>query len=155
MVDRSRIMAKLYQGGCPSPTDDLTEFAVIVNCSYELRGPQYYRVPDAAIYIELGLRDSSLFAYEEEKVERVSDLLAGFVDRGGPVLVHCTQGWNRSGLVVARTLINIGYTPEAAIRVIRQNRHPMALCNANFTRYLQRIGPSVAADLAAQEEGDG
>ncbi len=54
------------------------------------------------------------------------------------VLVHCAEGHNRSGLVVAYYLSMHGYTPrgpQGAIDIIRQKR-PGALTNQVFVDYL-------------------
>ena len=55
---------------------------------------------------------------------------------GTPVLVRCQAGLNRSGLVVARVLIDNGMKPQDAIDVIREMRSPNALFNPAFTKYL-------------------
>lgn len=54
----------------------------------------------------------------------------------GRVLVRCYAGYNRSGLVVALTLLNMGYSPAAAIDLIREKRSPHALCNEEFVKYV-------------------
>jgi len=56
----------------------------------------------------------------------------------GKVLVHCAEGHNRSGLVVAYYLIGRDYEPmqpQAAIDLIRSKR-PGALTNQTFVDYL-------------------
>ena len=55
---------------------------------------------------------------------------------GKKVLVRCQAGINRSGLVTALVLIRDGYSPEAAIRLIRDNRCEAALSNSRFEAWL-------------------
>ncbi|HJR97017.1 MAG TPA: hypothetical protein VJ979_03840, partial [Actinomycetota bacterium] len=43
---------------------------------------------------------------------------------------------NRSGLMIARALVELGYTPERAIEAVRDARGPMALNNPRFVRFL-------------------
>jgi protein-tyrosine phosphatase len=57
----------------------------------------------------------------------------------GPVLVHCQAGLNRSSLVVARSLMLDGMDADAAIRLIREKRSPVALCNTAFEDYLRSL----------------
>jgi protein-tyrosine phosphatase len=55
---------------------------------------------------------------------------------GGRVLTTCQQGRNRSGLVNAFTLINLGWTADQAIQQI-QERRPNALTNTHFIRSIK------------------
>jgi hypothetical protein len=45
------------------------------------------------------------------------------LERGGKVLVHCRGGLGRTGLVVARLLVEQGMAAEEAIRLTREARH--------------------------------
>jgi len=68
------------------------------------------------------------------------DALAEWVNvcrPGGPVLVHCQAGLNRSSLVVARALILEGMDPDDAISLIRDKRSAACLCNTSFLRWLK------------------
>ncbi|AGS71806.1 protein phosphatase [Streptomyces collinus Tu 365] len=58
------------------------------------------------------------------------------LDAGRSVLVRCHHGYNRSGLVVAHTLVRRGLTAEEAITLIRVRRSPWALHNELFVEYL-------------------
>ncbi|MFD4032735.1 hypothetical protein ACFWVP_20040 [Streptomyces sp. NPDC058637] len=66
------------------------------------------------------------------------------------ILVRCHSGYNRSGLVVAQTLIELGQDPTTAIALIRQRRSPWALHNQTFEQYLN-TGLGVAYLLAGLE----
>ena len=50
--------------------------------------------------------------------------------------MNCLSGVNRSGLLVARALVELGYTPQDAIEAVRTARGPMALSNQDFVRFL-------------------
>lgn len=56
------------------------------------------------------------------------------------VLVRCQGGLNRSGLVVANTLIVNVMEPVDAIAAVRQARSPYALCNPRFEAHLLSLG---------------
>ena len=56
----------------------------------------------------------------------------------GKVLVHCVQGLNRSGLVVAAALVRDGADVIDAVRTLRARRGNDALSNTNFQRRLVR-----------------
>jgi protein-tyrosine phosphatase len=55
---------------------------------------------------------------------------------GKRVLIRCQAGLNRSGLVMALTLIRERYSPQDAIDLMRQQRGPDAICNRTFERWL-------------------
>lgn len=50
---------------------------------------------------------------------------------------RCWHGYNRSGLVIAHTLVRRGHPVEEAIRLIRSRRSPWALHNDLFVEYLR------------------
>ena len=52
------------------------------------------------------------------------------------VLVRCHSGFNRSGLVVAQTLVHLGYRVDVAIFLVRYRRSKRALNNDLFVDYL-------------------
>ncbi|WP_328959093.1 hypothetical protein [Kitasatospora purpeofusca] len=64
--------------------------------------------------------------------------------------MRCHCGYDRSGLVVAQTLIEPGQDPATAIALIRQSRSPWALNNQTFEQYLS-TGLDVAGLLAGLE----
>ncbi|MFD8636744.1 hypothetical protein [Streptomyces sp. NPDC059533] len=55
---------------------------------------------------------------------------------GRTVLVRCRSGYNRSGLVVAQTLVERGEEPATAVGIVRRGRSPWALNNRMFVDYL-------------------
>jgi protein-tyrosine phosphatase len=69
-------------------------------------------------------------------IHRVGERIASFVTERKHVAVNCLSGVNRSGRLVARALVELGYTPEEAIEAVRRARGPMALSNQHFVRFL-------------------
>jgi protein-tyrosine phosphatase len=76
-------------------------------------------------------------------VIRLARAASDAMDEGRKVLVRCYSGYNRSGLVVAQTLVRRGGSADEAIRLIRTRRSPWALHNELFVDYL-RTGLSTA-----------
>jgi protein-tyrosine phosphatase len=57
----------------------------------------------------------------------------------GKTLVHCQAGLNRSGLVAAVALMKLGRTADEAIKLLRDSRSPMVLCNDTFVSQLHQL----------------
>ncbi|MFE9994080.1 protein-tyrosine phosphatase family protein [Streptomyces avermitilis] len=70
-------------------------------------------------------------------VIRLAQTAAEALEQGRRVLVRCYHGYNRSGLVVAHTLIRSGRSAEEAIRLVRTRRSHWALHNDLFVAYLR------------------
>jgi hypothetical protein len=81
--------------------------------------------------------DGPLSEAQIGEVERFAVLAAEAVRAGRPTLVRCHAGLNRSGLVVAQTLVELGLGVPAAIALVRQRRSPWALHNELFVQYLE------------------
>ncbi|MFJ9770970.1 protein phosphatase [Kitasatospora sp. NPDC101157] len=69
-------------------------------------------------------------------VQEAARLTAAAVRRGRPTLVRCHSGYNRSGLVVAQALVDLGHPADEAVRLVRERRSPWALNNPVFVDYL-------------------
>ena len=83
-----------------------------------------------------------------EYVPVIHDLADWAHDRwssGRRVLIRCQGGMNRSGLLVALTLVRADHRPDAAIELIREKRHPWALNNQSFVRL---IGESTLSETS-------
>lgn len=70
-------------------------------------------------------------------VMRLAQTACEGVEERRRVLVRCFHGYNRSGLVVAQSLIRRGLAADEAIRLIRSRRSPWALHNQLFVEYLR------------------
>jgi protein-tyrosine phosphatase len=82
---------------------------------------------------------------DEEMIHAVGERIASLVREGKHVAVNCLGGMNRSGLLIGRALVELGYTPEEAIGAVRRARGPMALGNPRFARFLLECTPRVLA----------
>lgn len=58
-------------------------------------------------------------------------------DKGHTILVTCYAGRNRSGVVVAEHLIQLGNDPQKVVKTIQQHRS-FALTNRSFVKWLLR-----------------
>jgi protein-tyrosine phosphatase len=94
------------------------------------------------IYLYWPISDEHIMP-DPHGVRRVSALVAGLIDDGKEVLVHCRSGHNRSGMVCARALITQGLDPQEAIDKVREGRGDgEALTNPTFVRWLLDEAPS-------------
>lgn len=95
-------------------------------------------VPLGCMYLSFPMED------EEEvnpRVRQIAGIVALLLRSGWRVLVHCTEGLNRSGVVVVRTLIELGWTATDAIDLVRRRRGRSAdgfeaLSNPRFVEWL-------------------
>jgi protein-tyrosine phosphatase len=76
-------------------------------------------VPPNHVYVHFPIEDSEDV---DPKTRDVAELVARLVSSDHRVLVHCVQGLNRSGLVVARALMFLGYGAAEAIELVRRRR---------------------------------
>lgn len=73
---------------------------------------------------------------EPEAIHQLGVQVAALVRDGKKVAVNCMSGLNRSGLLVARALIELGHAPLEAVELVRKARGPHALSNRQFMRFL-------------------
>ncbi|GGN41333.1 protein-tyrosine phosphatase family protein [Streptomyces fuscichromogenes] len=100
--------------------------------------------PDAGVEHHVWpIPDGPLDGTQLAGVIRLARAASDALGAGRSVLVRCYSGYNRSGLVVAQTLVHQGCTAEEAIRLVRARRSPWALHNELFVAYL-RAGLSTA-----------
>lgn len=95
--------------------------------------------------------DGPLSPLQIEAVQAAALSTAQAVKDGRTTLVRCHSGYNRSGLVVAQALIELGRGAESAVELVRRRRSPFALNNETFTDYLG-TGLEVAGLLAGLED---
>jgi hypothetical protein len=84
-------------------------------------------------------------------IHRLASDAAALVESGRSVVVNCAAGLNRSGLLVGRTLIELGHTPDEAVELVRRARGVHALSNLEFARFL--LIECTPRALAAREAG--
>jgi protein-tyrosine phosphatase len=76
-------------------------------------------VPENHLYVHFPIDDADTV---DPKTRQVARLVADLVQGEHRVLVHCVQGLNRSGIVVARALMLLGYSAAEAIDLVRLRR---------------------------------
>ncbi len=89
-------------------------------------------------YVHVPLFDSRTRPVPAE-VTRIAIKVMDYLGTGHKVLVHCTGGRNRSGVVVGEVLwLMHGWNSDKIIETIRAVR-PKALTNETFVQYLRDI----------------
>jgi protein-tyrosine phosphatase len=99
-------------------------------------------VPSGGLFVSFPIDDGDEV---DPKVREVAAFVASVVKSGRRVLVHCTEGLNRSGVVAARALMEMGLSASDAIDLVRRGRGPSvdgfpALGNQAFVQWLHREG---------------
>ena len=90
---------------------------------------------EAGRYVWLPMVDAD--EMPEAEVRLLAAEIADAVRAGREVLVHCDAGLNRTGVVVARALMELGEPVETAIAAVRASRGQWALSNAWFVDWLR------------------
>ncbi|MFF0294764.1 protein phosphatase [Kitasatospora sp. NPDC004614] len=94
--------------------------------------------PDPGVeHLVAEVPDDPLDAGQLAAVQAAAEYTAAAVAAGRRVLVRCHSGYNRSGLVVAQALVELGADAAGAIRRVRARRSPWALNNELFVAYLE------------------
>jgi dual specificity protein phosphatase-like protein len=128
----SEVVPGLFQADAEhSPAEMLSMFDVLIDVGGFDR---WVGEPDPR-YRFYPLNDGP-FIDDEEMIHTVGEWIASLVRDGKHVAVNCLAGVNRSGLLVARALIELGSSPEEAIEAVRLARGPMALSNQRFVHFL-------------------
>ncbi|MFJ5228301.1 protein phosphatase [Kitasatospora sp. NPDC088391] len=96
----------------------------------------------------LALPDGPLDAWQLTAVQSLSRTVAEAVVSGQSVLVRGRTGRNRSALVAAQALVELGSAPDEAVRLVRERRSPLALRDGLLVDYLA-TGLETARLLAA------
>ncbi len=134
----SFITERLAIGGFYAYGEDLEKhFDFAINVAVELQqtlpGAPSNKIPS----MHCGFDDTHKLAPELPQIERAVRRVQMHRAFGKRVLVTCAQGRNRSGVVVAETLIREGSDPEFVVRTIRERR-ANALTNSTFVEWLMR-----------------
>ncbi len=142
------VIPGLWQGGSRRPPEPGRFDVVVSLCA---RGNRRCPLPPGQRGAAWFIADADV--PDEETIRRLARQVSAWLDEGQRVLVRCKAGLNRSGLVVARTLVERGIHPAEAIRQIRRSRHRRALNNQAFVAWLlqesagqTRTGLQVRAD---------
>jgi hypothetical protein len=120
----------LWQGGCFNGIQLPEGFDRV----YSLYPWEQYLLPEGCERVEHKMYDA-LDQACDEAVELARRINAD-LDAGLTVLVHCQAGLNRSGLVTALVLMQQGMAAGDAIRLLREQRSHLVLCNDAFEAFL-------------------
>ncbi len=71
----------------------------------------------------------------ESELYALAECVNNYRDRG-VTLVHCQTGLNRSRLIAALSMIEMGTTPKNAIAMLRNKSSPAVLRNKVFEEWL-------------------
>ena len=142
----SEILPGLFQGGTegdhvvgrPVPSGHMgavfgtrPEFDVVVTL-YADAQPAPWGVEE----LRYGFPDSRLTPRAIERAVRLAEQAHARWQAGERVLIRCQAGMNRSGLVMALTLMHAGRSAGEAIGLIRERRSAGALFNNAFVHWL-------------------
>jgi hypothetical protein len=137
----NEVVPGLFQGGHDVRSQSRTacvvggEFDLVVS----LATREGYGPAAGVEHVVVRLADAVLDAGTAERVDAVAARVAEAVGAGRRVLVRCSGGLNRSGLVVASALVRMGHDPAAAMALVRAARGPWALTNPGFVDHLGRL----------------
>lgn len=112
------------------------EFDLVVS----LATREGYGPAEGVEHVVLRLADAGIDSGTAARVAAVAEQVATAVVDGRRVLVRCSGGLNRSGLLVASALVRCGRTPQEAMDLVRAARGPWALTNPGFVAHLRTLG---------------
>jgi hypothetical protein len=137
----NEVVPGLFQGGHDVRSQSGTacvvgdEFDLVVS----LATREGYGPADDVEHVVLRLADAAIDPATAVRVDEVADRVARAVRDERRVLVRCSGGLNRSGLVVASALVGLGRTPDEAMSLVRAARGQWALTNPGFVAYLRGL----------------
>ncbi|MCW2813438.1 MAG: protein phosphatase [Nocardioides sp.] len=111
------------------------EFDLVVSLATR-RG---YGPRDGVEHVVARLADAGVDALTAERLDGLAATVAAAVAAGRTVLVRCSGGLNRSGLVVALALVRTGHDVDDALALVRAARGPWALTNPGFVTHLRSL----------------
>lgn len=120
-METYEVLPGLFIAGWLGPADDFQALhvdAIIDLESWDRDWPPSLPPPNR-ILIRYPIEDEDEV---DSKVTPIAGLVADLVRQQHRVLIHCTQGFNRSALVAARALMELGDTSIEAIERVRAAR---------------------------------
>ena len=135
----NEVVPGLFQGGHDVRSQSRTacvvddEFGLVVSMTTR----EGYGPGEGVEHHVARMADAGVDAGIAVRVDELAGLVADAVGADRRVLVRCSGGLNRSGLVVASALVRLGHPPDEAIALVRRARGPWALTNPGFVTYLR------------------
>lgn len=139
----NEVVPGLWQGGHDVRSQDGTacvvgdEFDLVVS----LASREGYGPAEGVEHVVVRMADAGVDPPLAERLDGVACQVASAVADGRRVLVRCSGGLNRSGLVVALALKHLGHEADAAMALVRGARGPWALTNPGFVSHLRGSRP--------------
>ena len=139
MTDFNFILPNLLAQGARPPTGAALPFDTVVLCAVEA---QPHLAQRGLEVLRLRLNDDGEVPTQEEMQQAVDAgwAVARRLKQRKRVLVTCQMGLNRSGLVSALALMNLGCTPARAIAKVKKARGAFALSNKHFRTFVEMYG---------------
>lgn len=137
----NEVVPGLFQGGHDVRSQSASacvvedEFDLVVS----LTTREGYGPADGVEHVVLRMADATVDAGTAARVDDVAEQVAIAVADGRRVLVRCSGGLNRSGLVVASALVRSGRSSDEAMALVRAARGPWALTNPGFVDHLRKL----------------
>lgn len=120
-------------GGAP-PEKMSLRFDVLILAAMEYQPPPNAFPNVQVVYVPLD--DAKISLNDIKRAQRAGRIVSDAVRRNKRVLVTCYMGRNRSGLITAFALKDLGYSTDDAIRRIQAIRGKNALSNSYFVHAL-------------------
>jgi len=131
-------------GGIRAYGETLTRFGFLMNVAQEFAVDEdgeekvSEKIRDGQEVLHARLVDAeNLVLPQVPEILRAVALVRKAHDEGHTILVTCMAGRNRSGVVAAEHLIQLGNDPREVVEAI-QTRRDLALTNRSFVRWLLR-----------------
>lgn len=128
-------ISELWVGGC---TTGLVLPEGISNVVSLYPWEEYTVEHDLNSSLTVMMYDSDKQFISVEKIISIAEWVNAAL-KDGPTLVHCQAGLNRSGMIVAASLVLRGWDAESAISHLRAVRSDACLCNPLFERLVYEV----------------
>jgi protein-tyrosine phosphatase len=133
------VPGRLWQGGCPVDYDWVRDTGI--TAVVDLADPDTYPPAgetDGFVYLKCPLVDGADIP-DPAVTLRLAGLVAGLIEDGYRVLVHCTFGRNRSGLMASLVVRQVlGLSGADAMRYV-QERRDGTVNNESFASWLRTL----------------
>lgn len=135
----SPITSGLYVGGLSSVhylPADIGPVNTLVICAQELCNSSRNNLYGFNEVLQFPLRDETAKPPPTHIIEEAASAVARRLHNGWTVLVMCAEGINRSAVVAAKALLQLGY--EDPITLLRKQRHRSLLSNRTFETWVRQ-----------------
>lgn len=139
----TEIRPGLFMGSKRALSPEFPIFTMYVSMAREIRPPKSVMGRFDSMWVKMDDVDWD-FQNDPQTVRSlmdVSETLAQLVREGHQVLIICNMGMNRSGLMTALVLMQLGWPLSKALKKIKQ-RHRCTLGNQSFIEFLRHLEES-------------